>query len=73
MVILLSAKNDAYRRFFGALACSRAEISFDVILKHETGQTTLKNHFFPKIFSGIDASFRGAWPLQFSRETIRVF
>ena len=65
MIILLSVKNDAYRRFFGAQACSRAEISFCEILKHQSGQTTLKNHFFPKIFSEVDSSFRGAYTQHF--------
>ena len=65
MIILLSVKNDAYRRFFGAQACSRAEISFCEILKLEGGQTTLKNHFFPKIFSEVDSSFRGAYTQNF--------
>ena len=65
MIILLSVNNDAYRRFFGAQACSRAEISFCEILKLESGQTTLKNHFFPKIFSEVDSSFRGAYTQHF--------
>ena len=65
MIILLNVKNDAYRRIFGAQACSRAEISFYQILKHVNGQTTLKNHFFPKIFSEVDCSFRGAYTQHF--------
>ena len=69
MIILLSVKNDAYRRIIGAQACSRAEISFYEILKLETGQTTLKNHFFPKIFLGVYAPFRGAYtPPIFTRK-----
>ena len=50
MIILFNVKNDAYRRIFGVQACSRAEISFYEILKHQSGQTTLQNHFFQKFF-----------------------
>jgi len=73
MVILLSVKNGAYRRFFGALACSRAQISFCEILKLESGQTTLKNHFFQKIFQRSIPRSEVHTLLQFSRKNIHVF
>ena len=50
MIILLNVKNDAYWRIFGAWACSRAEISFFEILKHQSGQTTLQYHFYQTFF-----------------------
>ena len=56
MAILLSFKNDSYRRILNAWACSRAEISPYAILKLQTGATTLKNNFLPKFFVIIKTS-----------------
>ena len=41
MVILLNVKNDAYRRIFGAWACSIAKKSFFEILKLQSGPANM--------------------------------
>ena len=73
MTILLSFKNNSYRRILKAWAFSRAKISPYAIFKLQSGATTLENHFSPKIFLSFLRSFRVTGPLGFSCENIRIF
>ena len=73
MAILLSIKNNSYRRILSAQACSGTEISPYAILKLQSGATTLKNHFSSKIFLAFQRIFRVTGTVRFSSENIRVF
>ena len=73
MIILLNVTNDACSRILTAQACSRAKILQFEILKLQSGATTLKNDFFPKVLFSSYRTLKVTSPVRFSCENIRVF